>query len=284
MTFRHYEEKDYQLLCDFLIEVNRFDTLHINWNWARLEWMIEHPEFDKSLTRSIGLWFDEDVLVGTAIFDMYYGEASCITLPNYQYLYKEIVDYAYQYLKDDKGISVSVNDTDTSIINELAINGYKLTSQKEVVASLDFSHKYKAKLKKGYSYQEVYKDTEELEWLIYQGFDHGNDKETFLREYKLANNRVHQNPHLTLVIENKEGVKVAFAGAWYDSRTNYAYLEPLCVIPEYRGKGLATSLVYELANRVRELGAEKLYVISDSNFYKKIGFKEVETYSFYHKN
>ena len=75
MEFRHYRDADYESVCDFLIELNRDSREHIHWNWARFEWMIEHPEFDKSLKGAIGLWRDGERVVGAAIYDMYFGEA-----------------------------------------------------------------------------------------------------------------------------------------------------------------------------------------------------------------
>ena len=49
VKFVNYCESDYDAVCDFLIEMNRNNDLHINWNWARFEWMYEHSGFDKSL-------------------------------------------------------------------------------------------------------------------------------------------------------------------------------------------------------------------------------------------
>ena len=45
VEFRPYREKDYEAVCAFLIALNQNDKKHINWNWARFEWMMEHPEF-----------------------------------------------------------------------------------------------------------------------------------------------------------------------------------------------------------------------------------------------
>ncbi|MBQ6036454.1 MAG: hypothetical protein IJL43_04000, partial [Lachnospiraceae bacterium] len=45
--FRGYRDEDYEAVCGFLIELNQKDRTHINWNWARFEWMMEHPEFDR---------------------------------------------------------------------------------------------------------------------------------------------------------------------------------------------------------------------------------------------
>ena len=74
IKFKNYTDDEYEALCDFLIALNKNDDSHINWNWARLEWMIEHPEFDKSLKNSIGLWTVNDKIVGAAIYDMYFGK------------------------------------------------------------------------------------------------------------------------------------------------------------------------------------------------------------------
>ena len=66
--FRHFKNEDYDAVCEFLIELNRNSTDHIHWNWARFEWMYEHPEFDKSSIGSICLWTDSDRIVGAAIY------------------------------------------------------------------------------------------------------------------------------------------------------------------------------------------------------------------------
>ena len=104
--FKHYNIEDYEAVCDFLIELNRENQNHINWNWARFEWLMEHPEFDKSLIDSIGLWLDGEKVVGAAIYDMYFGEAFCGALPGYSDLYDEILDYAYRNLKDENGLGI----------------------------------------------------------------------------------------------------------------------------------------------------------------------------------
>ena len=40
MKFKHYSNEDYEAVCKFLIELNRENQNHINWNWARFEWMM----------------------------------------------------------------------------------------------------------------------------------------------------------------------------------------------------------------------------------------------------
>ena len=91
MILKRYTRENYEAVCDFLIELCRQDNAQIHWNWARFEWMMEHPEFNKSLLSSIGLWVENDSIVGAAIYDMYFGEAFCGVLPEYADLYPEIL-------------------------------------------------------------------------------------------------------------------------------------------------------------------------------------------------
>ena len=37
---------------------------------------------------------------------------------------------------------------------------------------------------------------------------------------------------------------VAYVCLWYDKRTDYAYIEPVCTVPNYRGKGIAKALLF----------------------------------------
>ena len=78
MIRKSFEQKDYERVCDFLIKLNQTNNKHINWNWARFEWMYEHPMFDKSLLPLICLWIDDNEVVGSAIYDMFLGEASIL--------------------------------------------------------------------------------------------------------------------------------------------------------------------------------------------------------------
>ena len=83
---------------------------------------------------------------------------------------------------------------------------------------------------------------------------------------------------------NQSGENVAYCCLWYNEKTDYAYVEPVCTIPSYRGKGVAKALIYEALNRVKKLGAKQAYVISDMDFYKRLGFENDVHFTFYWKN
>lgn len=286
IRFEKYQGKRYQEVCDFLIEINKECPYHENWNWARFEWMCEHPLTDKSLLSSMGLWFDDDHLVGAALIDMYFGEAFVGTLKRYRHLYPEILSYAFANLKDDQGLGISIHDGNAIEIEEAKKQGFHKEEAEEVDCEILLENRFPILLPKGFSIESF--DAEEhpleMEWLFYQGFDHGEDKDEFLRQYvPSSSKRPHFDPNLCIVIRDEAGELVASASTWYDKRVDYAYLEPVAVIPKYRKMGLGKAAVYETINHARELGAKRVLVNSGQEFYKRIGFQKKNHYSFYWK-
>ena len=286
MEFRHYKDKDYDAVCDFLIALNRDDKSHINWNWARFEWMAEHPEFDKSLRSAIGLWRDEEKVVGAAIYDMYFGEAFCGVLPEHEALYPEILDYAYRELRDDNGLGIAICDESVKEINVAKQAGFSLDEQTETVISIGLNDAFPVQLSENYRFTELdpTKEPYAFQWLLWQGFNHGTEREAFEKSEPIVPQiRRHLDPRLSVAVENADGEKVAYCCLWYSDKTDYAYVEPVCTIPSCRGKGIAKALLYEALDRVKARGAKKAYVISDTEFYQKLGFKQEHHYTFYRK-
>ena len=286
MEFRHFSDADYEAVCDFLIALNRTDRTHINWNWARFEWMYEHPEFDKSARDAIGLWFDGERVVGAAIYDMYFGEAFCGVLPEYEELYPAVLQYAYDALKDDTGLAIAICDTNTAEIEAANRAGFTSIDQTETIMEIDLDAPRDAALKDGFTLCEPdpVQDAEALQWLFWQGFDHGEDRAEFEREEAIAPRvRKHMRRELGIAATDETGEYAAFSCLWYSEKTDYAYVEPVCTVPRHRGKGLAKALLYEAMNRARALGAKTAYVISDMPFYEKLGFRKAYHYTFYRK-
>ncbi|MDY6392776.1 MAG: GNAT family N-acetyltransferase [Bacilli bacterium] len=281
-----YQNENYQQVCDFLIALNEENPLHANWNWARFEWMYEHPFTKKELLGSMGLWFDDGRIIGAVLFDMYFGEAFVGALSKYQHLYPEMLDYAFTYLKDDQGLGVTINDKNSAEIAEAVRQGFFKTDASEAVCEILLEEELPISLPEGFSLEgfDAQEHPEEMGWLTYQGFDNGEDKEEFLQKFeKPTQKRPHFNPELCIVARNAKGEAIATASTWYDLRVDYAYLEPVCVTPKYRRMGLGKAVVYEAINRARRLGAKRAIVISDQEFYQRLGFRLTQRFSFYWK-
>ncbi len=287
MKFQQYREEDYEAVCAFLIDLNRNDRDHINWNWARFEWMFEHPEFDKNSISSIGLWFSHDKVVGAAIYDMYFGEAFCAALPGFEELYPEILEYAYRELKDSTGLGIAICDGNGKEIEAAKAQGFAPAEQTETVMKLELDRMIPGKLSEGFRFAELdpAKEAYAFQWLLWQGFDHGDDRAEFEREDPIIPQiRRRFDPALSIAAVDQAGKKLAYCCLWYQQGTDYAYVEPVCTVPAARGKGLAKAVLFEALNRAKKLGAERAYVISDMDFYTKLGFKIDRRYSFYWKS
>lgn len=284
LRFRGYKESDYDAVIRFLVEINKVGKAHINWNWARFEWMYEHSDFDKKLISSIGLWFDGAKVVGAAIYDMYFGEAFCGVLSGYEELYADVLDYAVKNLKDSDGLGIAIADGNEMELRAVQRAGFIKAEQTEVVLERALEDIPEKQLPIGLSLEEldVAKDAYSFEWLMWQGFDHGEDRSQFERTSSLRP-RVFQNynKRLSLAAVDEKGEKVGYCCLWYRNDTDYAYVEPVCTIPSWRGKGVAAALLTEGMRIAGELGARKAYVISDMDFYRRLGFKEQMKASFY---
>ncbi|MGX8698972.1 MAG: GNAT family N-acetyltransferase, partial [bacterium] len=285
-TLRPYREADYEALCTFLIELNRAEKTHIHWNWARLEWMMEHPEFDRRSRSAIGLWWAEGRIVGAAIYDMYFGEAFCGALEDFSWLYPALLRYAFQTLRDSSGLGIAICDGCKQETEAALAAGFAPVEQRETVLKMDLNFLPSLLLPEGFTLAELDPTEEpvEFQWLLWQGFDHGSDYAQFEREVQTAPPlRPHFNRHLSLTALGADGARVAYCCLWFHPETDYAYVEPVCTIPAFRGKGIGAALLTEALARAKNLGAREAYVISDLPFYKKLGFSEEQLYTFYWK-
>lgn len=290
IIFRNFDESCYDKVCDFLIELSKDDRRHINWNWARWEWMFFHPDFNSDLMDKIGLWYCNDELVGIATYDHYFGESFFATKQGFGELEKDILEYVIATFSNENGLGIAVNDTDTHTLdllrsrkfvkNDLTENILELTLEN---VSLDCITPEGITLKN----IDIEKDLYKQHNVLWKGFDNEGQvpiDETTINKQKVMLSATNLNSFLHIAAENEDGEYVAYCGLWYSQKTDYAYVEPVCTVPEYRGKELGKAVVLEALKRCCSLGAKKAYVISDNSFYKSLGFHQHSHYTFYWHN
>ena len=221
---------------------------------------------------------------------MYFGEAFCGVLTEYGALFPAVLDYAWTALKDENGLGITIRDGSEGEIEAAEKAGFAPAEQTETILRIDLGEKLKAALPAGYRIAEIdpFEEPRAFQWLLWQGFDHGEDLEEFEQDYQKTmamdlKPRRHFNKDLSLTAVGPGGEPAAYCCLWYSDKTDYAYVEPVCTLPSERGKGLAKALLYEALNRAAALGAKQAYVISDQEFYKKLGFREVSRFTFYWK-
>ncbi|WP_117170006.1 GNAT family N-acetyltransferase [Paraliobacillus sediminis] len=287
--FKTFNSSYYETVCDFLIEVSKDERRHINWNWARWEWMVFHPEFNNSLTDKIGLWFcsSNNVLVGITTYDHYFGEAFYAVKIGYEELEKEILEYAIANFSNEDGLGIAVCESDTQRINFLLHNGFREDNNSENILEINMANiTFSYFLSKGIRMKSLHikEDLYKHHKVLWEGFENDGSvpyDEKTINQQKRMLSAPHLNPDLHTIAENEKGEYIAYCGCWYNPTTDYAYFEPVCTIPQYRGMEIGKAVVLESLKKCYEKGAKKAYVISESPFYKSIGFVQQSHYNFY---
>lgn len=285
--FKKFEDKYYNAVHDFLIEISRSNHTHINWNWARWEWMYFHPELDRSFIERIGLWFTEDELVGVALYDFYPGEAFFAAKPGFEELEKDILEYAITNLSDENGLGIAVNDEDIRTTNLLKSYGFLKKEQNENILMLNLEKMaFNLKPIEGIRLESIDKENDLFtrQELFWKGFNHEGAMPSDIATKELQKvmmSAPNMNQELHIIAKSEQGEYVSYCGLWYNTDTDYVYVEPVCTIPEYRNKGIAGLVVLETLRRAENMGAKKAYVISDMGFYKNLGFEQHSHYTFY---
>ena len=178
-----------------------------------------------------------------------------------------------------------MREDDIRTQNLLLSLGYTQAEQTEPILCRDSGESLEYSLPAGFSIREIRFPEDNLAYqtVIWKGFGHEGDPAEL--EKMLANKILPPNrkSELCLEVVDEQGEFAAHCTCWYDVRTDYAYVEPVCTIPKYRGMGLGKAVVLEALQRCKALGAKWAFVISDQEFYKKLGFARHSKYIFFKK-
>lgn len=287
IQFRNYTKEpgiteDYARVRDFFIRLE-----YSEFSYTRWDWMTTHTYLDRSAVGKIGIWEDDENIVGLATFDCELGQAFCITLPNYEYLKKEMLIYAKENLSKNGEFGITIGDTDYKFQDIAAEMGFVATENKEsnAVFNLDkTSTDYN--LPDGFyitSMKETF-DLYQYGRVLWKGFNHELDGEgeyifTKEKEQLFKDEMLRPNVDLSLkvAVVAPTGNFAAYCGMWYEPKAGYAVIEPVATDPDYRKLGLGKAAVLEGIKRVGKLGAKKAFVGSSQQFYYSIGLYPYST-------
>lgn len=287
IQFRNYTKaagitEDYHKVRAFFIKLG-----YKEFTYARWDWMATHSYLDKAAVGKIGLWEDNAEIVGVATFDCNLGQAFCLTLPQYEYLKKEMLLYTKDNLDANGKFGVIISDNDLEF-QEIAFNlGFEATPEKENDAIF-----YLDRTSTGYNLPEGFHitsmkdnyDPYQYRRVLWKGFNHELNGEGELMFSEKENEEVKQGMYrpnvdlsLKIAVIAPDGNFVAYCGMWYDSEAGYAVIEPVATDPDYRRRGLGKAVVLEGIRRVGQLGAKTALVGSSQQFYYSIGLRPFVT-------
>lgn len=281
--------EDYPLIEKFFIE-NTGDGLMENWHIGRLDWMLNHEYTNPELLPMIGMWKDQEEVVGVVIFDVEYPPIYFLCKKGYETLYDVMYEYALKTFPTDKWcekgnwIKTVIKDENKTLLDFLESKGFVKDGWPENIIELQCNPvtKFEYNLPEGFSITsfDEEKDYEKYSQLLFKGFDHeGEDESEAGKTYKTTPfEEPNWNDKLKVLVKAPDGEWASHCGIWYIPGTTTAYIEPVVTIPKYRKMSLAKAAIYEAVNRCSELGAKRSIVISDMDFYFSLGFKQSSNY------
>lgn len=240
-----------------------------HFHWGRFDWMQNHPLLDVDKLTNIAMFKDETgEIAGMITYDTCYDDRVYLlhTTSNKALLH-QMIDTVLEMEPGD--VTVKVNSKDTVLAAVLQERQFTRTGKDVSVLELDLSRPLEYEIPAGYSIspQKFDMDPWQYQLVIHKGFDNEGipeqwDEEVFTRE-------INKSIKTFAITEDEY---CAHCGLWYTEGTT-AYVEPVATIPEHRKKGLARAVIYEACRRAKRLGAKRATVLSDQDFYHRIGFK-----------
>ena len=293
ITFRNYTNEagiteDYYKVRSFFIKLGYAEFTYVRW-----EWMTTHSYLDKSSIGKIGLWENNNEVVGLATFDCQLGCAFCLTLPQYVDLKSDILTYASEILSKDQSFGIVIADRDLFFQEVAAKLGYVATEEKEgdaVFLCDQTSTEYK--LPDGFkitTLQDTF-DLYQYRRVLWKGFDHelnGEGELSFTEKEEQGAKEEMLRPNVDLSLKvavvAPDGNFASYCGMWYDPEAGYAVIEPVATDPAYRKMGLGKAAVLEGIRRTKDMGAKIVYVGSSQQFYYSIGMRPFSTATIWRK-
>ncbi|MBD5132677.1 MAG: GNAT family N-acetyltransferase [Clostridiales bacterium] len=256
-------------LRDFLKECAD-NGVNEHFHWGRFDWMMTSSYLDVDMLQKNALFRDESgKLVGAVLYDMgFHDRWYLLHSISDENLLKKMLSYVIETEGGTATVKANLGDT---VLCKLLENAGFERQYAESVLEIDLSHDLSYQLPEGFYLNGKDVEIDKWKWslVIYHGFDHQGIPEETSDEVKEAEKHLDISEYIK-VFAIKDGEYTAHCGVWYDGGKT-AYIEPVVTVPEHRGKGLGKAVVYEAIKRAKQCGAKRAIVLSDQEFYKRLG-------------
>jgi GNAT superfamily N-acetyltransferase len=282
-------KRPYRSLADFPAVYHfMLENYAIDWKNGAAAAFFEYSQIlywtDHTQSHRNAIWEVKGKIVAFCFYESQIGEAFFSLSPGYEALIPEMISHAEQRLsKDNWSLELKLFLSQTNMVKAAQNLGYEKVNEWPL-GIYDFS---KAPLSHplpgGYSFEEPGKyDMKKMIEASWRGFDHDTEPEGGVeRGYHLIS-APHATPELDVIVKDSKGEYVCYAGMWMVPENKLAYMEPLCTIPEYRGRGMAAAALSECYRRTVSLGATHM-TGGANKFYFDIGFEPIVKFSVWKK-
>lgn len=233
------------------------------------------------------IWEDNGKIVAFCFYENPMTDIYFSLKPGYEELAPEMIAYAQAHMSVKDGeMQLILFGGQDALINAAKQAGYHQKSENWDM-QFDFDDVLDYPLPEGFHFvsSDEY-DMDKINKCCWKGFDNEQNEGSWNHQYEQNNYLLKVAPHATMdlavIIADEEGEYVCYAGMWWTPENKLAYMEPLCTIPEYRHRGLASAALSELYRRMKPLGATHM-TGGFNDFYKAIGYKPAEKWTYWKK-
>lgn len=303
-------ERDFLRVRDFLSQTYGHYGHSMNWRIERWEYAFgfvapflanwrEDPPRQESVNRALqsmndhtGIWETQTGDIAGVVCIEHadrthssFGEFFIQRHPNHLDLLPEMLDYAEEHLAhpDNGQLFIFADPEDRGLVSLIEKRGF-IGNPDWPANESEFDLLQQAlppapTLPEGFRLQSMADDNDMVKRceIFGRGFNHSDPLEwPSVLSYEQLQKVPDYRPEQDIIVTTPDGQFVAFSLIWYDAPNKLASLEPVGTHPDFRRRGLAREAIYEGMRRVKKLGAEKVIVGSDQQFYKSIGFEVCE--------
>lgn len=275
--------EQYRDIHRFLSEAEK-QEYNEHFHWGRFEWMHAHSCLDEDKLTAVTVFRDEnDVIAGLLTYDTCYDDrVYLIHTRSDRLLLESMIDAVNK--DEGNGAVLKVNGKDSVLCRLLRENGFEKNDRCSCVLSFDLSNSLEYDMPDAYmmSPHGFAANPWQYQLVIHKGFDNEGIPEKWDDELLKRIPNVNEDLKTFVIADNEY---CAHCGLWYSTGDTTAYVEPVVTVPEHRNRGLAKAAVYEACARAKALGAKRAVVVSDLEFYLRIGFTlSSEVYNWTKKN
>lgn len=271
---------DFLAVREFLVRLNADLVRTPGFLWARWEWNFTLPHLDTASLARIGIWERAGGIVGLVTYEQKLGEAWIVVDPAHRDLLPDMVDHAVERLSVEGRVRVLVPDDDRELAALVGRRGFVRTGDGDPNSVLDLRGDLTYDLPAGFSVLGLDEDWDlrAFHRLLHRGFGHQGEPDwspSALAWRERSTTSPRQRADLQVLVRAPAGGYAAFCGVWLWPGAPYAMVEPVCTDPDWRRRGCGRAAVLEGVRRARDLGAERAYVGSDQEFYRRLGFAAI---------
>lgn len=279
-------QRRYQILVDFstvhrfLTDTYDYETLNSYLLPQYFEYAHHLQGFDYIRAHRMGLWEDNGHLVAVACYEMEIGTVHLHAKPDYGFLFPEMLEWSEKEISTcengKRQLQVWITDKEPHKQELLKRNGYQATYHEPVKIFRYENNFLERKLPENYHIIDGTNiDYEKLGECFWRGFDHDETPPKINTDGNMQMlNAPYADKTLMTIVVAPNGEYACALGMRFDKQNNYAYLEPLATVPEYRHMGLATIALTEAMKKTKVLGARYCFG-GDGAFYTAIGFETI---------